>query len=83
MNEEAREHAMELLAAMMVADKAEKEKKSQEEVWREFRKSLTYRNLFEPETGLWMNGPDYISEEYDEELKRKTVISDTFEKQDI
>ena len=74
MNEESREHAMELLATMMVVDKAEKENKSQEEVWREFRKSLTYSNLFEPETGLWMNGPDYISEEYDEELKRKTII---------
>ena len=71
MTEELREHAMELLAAMMVADRAVKEKKSQEEIWQEFRKSLTYRSLFESETGLWMNGPDYISEEYDEELKRK------------
>ena len=72
MKKEAMEHAMELLAAMVVEGRALKENRTQEEVFKEFRRSRTYEELFDPETGLWENGPDYISDEYDLELERNT-----------
>ena len=71
MTDDAREYAMELLAIMVIADRAHLQGKSQEEVFSEFRKSRTFASLFDPESGLWMNGPDYISDEYDIELKQK------------
>jgi len=72
MNEKSREYAMDLLVSMVVAYRAEKENRLQEEIWSEFRRSQTYENLLNPDTGLWMNGPDYISDEYDLELARGT-----------
>ena len=72
MRKEAMEHAMELLAAMVVEERALKENRTREEVFKEFRRSRTYEELFDPETGLWENGPDYISDEYDLELERNT-----------
>ena len=63
-----REHAMQSLVAMVVADRAKKEKRPAEDVLREFRLSRTFEMLFDKDTGLWMNGSDYISEEYDREL---------------
>ena len=73
MTNESREYAMELLAIMVVDERAIKENRTQEEIFREFRRSRTFENLFDSETGLWMNGPDYISEEYDLELERKKL----------
>lgn len=72
MKTEAMEHTMELLVAMVVEERALKENRTQEEVFKEFRRSRTYEELFDPETGLWENGPDYISDEYDLELERNT-----------
>lgn len=71
MTEASREYVMELLATMVVADKSLKENKNPEDVLRDFRKSKTYAMLFDAETGLWMNGPDYISDEYNFELYGK------------
>lgn len=64
-----REFAMQTLAAMVVEDRAKRSKQSTEEVLRAFRRSRTYAMLFDKDTGLWMNGPDYISDEYDLELQ--------------
>ena len=68
MKAEFREHAMQALVAMVVEDRAKKEKRPAVEVLRQFRRSRTYAMLFDKDTGLWMNGPDYISEEYDLEI---------------
>ena len=62
--DENREAAMELLAAMTVEDLAEESGRSTEEVFKEFRRANTFSALFDPETGLWLNGPDYIVDEY-------------------
>jgi len=72
--EEVRETAMELLATMMLRDRAEREGRSFTDVFSEVRRSKTFEHLFDPEYGLWMNGPDYISEEYDLECQRKKDI---------
>ena len=71
MSEDSRELAMNMLATMVVHDRAEREGRSFEDVFSEFRRSETFDALYDPDTELWMNGPDYISEEYDLELERK------------
>ena len=71
MTREKRDSAIGLLVTMVVQSRAEREGRSFSEVFSEFRKSDTYAQLFDPKTGLWMNGPDYISDEYDLEIHRK------------
>ena len=73
MKEESREYVMQTLATMVVQDRAAAENRSFEEVLREFRRSKTFGKLFDESTGLWMNGPDYISEEYDLELQKADI----------
>lgn len=73
MTESSREYAMELLATMVVADRAEKENRTSQEVFSEFRRSETFAKLFDPELELWVNGPDYISDEYDMELGKNRI----------
>ena len=73
MKKSTREYAVGLLTAMMVHDRAERENRTFTEVFSEFRKSDTYESLLDPGTGLWMNGPDYLSDEYDLELKRSEI----------
>ena len=68
MKEESREYVMETLATMVVQDRAEAENRDFTDVLREFRRSKTFEKLFDESTGLWMNGPDYISDEYSIEL---------------
>lgn len=70
MSDESREYAMNLLATMVVQQRAERSGQSFEEEFSEFRRSKTFEMLYDPDTGLWMNGPDYISDEYDIELGR-------------
>ena len=70
MTESSREYAMELLATMVMADKAEKENRTPQEVFSEFRKSDTFAKLFDPELELWI----YISDEYDMELAREDEL---------
>ena len=62
--EENREAAMQMLGAMVVEELALESGMSTEEAFKEFRKSKTFAVLFDPETGLWLNGPDYIVDEY-------------------
>ena len=71
MRKESREYAMELLATMVVQDRAISEKRNFVDILREFRRSKTFADLFDESTDLWMNGPDYISDEYTNELKSK------------
>lgn len=74
MNPTSKEPAMEMLAAMVVMDRAAENGCEAEEVWRKFRQSTTFRNLFDESTGLWMNGPDYISDEYSRECEKLNRI---------
>ena len=73
MTESLREYTMELLTTMVVADRAENENRTPQEVFCEFRKSDTFAKLFDAETGLWVNGPDYITDEYDIELEKYRI----------
>ena len=79
-SKEKREFAMEMLAAMVVERVAEQSKRTYKDVFREFRKSNTLKMLFEPSTGLWMNGPAYIAGEWEIEQangnKRESSNSD-------
>ena len=73
MKEAEKEYAMNLLTSMVVHDLAEREGRCFEDVFSEFRRSDTYARLYDPNTELWMNGPDYISDEYDIELKNRSI----------
>ena len=63
-SKEKKEFAMEMLTAMVIEDRAEKDQRSYKELIKEFRKSNTMKMLFNEETGLWMNGPAYIDDEW-------------------
>lgn len=71
MKNSQRELAMNLLVTMMIQDRAARLGKSFTECFSEFRRSKTMEKLYDPSTGLWMNGPDYLSDEYDIDLKRE------------
>ncbi len=64
LNEQNREFAMELLCAMTIEDLAAEFLTDQNAIYREFRRSNTFSVLFDPETGLWLNGPEYVAGEY-------------------
>ena len=68
MKEATKEYAMNLLATMAIHGLAERDGRCFEDVFSEFRRSDTYARLYDSDTELWMNGPDYISDEYDLEL---------------
>ena len=70
LTENGKELAMELLCAMTVEDIAVETGRDVEDVYKEFRSSNTFEMIFNEETGLWMNGPTYIMEEYDHEIHR-------------
>lgn len=70
MKSESKKYIMETLAEMVVEDRAGKENRGYSDVFAEFRRSRTYEELFTDETGLWETGPAYISETYDDEIKR-------------
>ncbi len=55
---------------MVIEDRAKKTGRKQMEILKEFRRSQTFGMLFDPDFELWMNGPDYISDEYDMEIER-------------
>ena len=76
MKTSTKEFIMESLVTMMVFDRARREVRDPVEILREFRKSRTYQNLYDSRTGLWENGPDYLSEEYDDELRKTKIVDD-------
>ncbi len=64
MNVSKYEFTMELLAAMVAENIARKQKISKIKAFDRFIKSKTAQMLFNEETLLWHNGPDYIENEY-------------------
>ena len=64
------EFAMELLAAMASANLAKQQKISKTKAFTRFMKSKTAEMLFDESTYMWMNGPDYIADEYRRELRK-------------
>lgn len=65
------EYTIELLAAMASSNIAKQQKISKTKAFTKFMKSKTAEMLFDESTYLWMNGPDYIADEYRREKKRK------------
>lgn len=58
------EYTMELLAAMAAENLARKQKISKIKAFTRFMNSKTAEMLFDESTYMWMNGPDYIANEY-------------------
>ena len=63
------EYTMELLAAMASEIIAKRQKISKVKAFMRFMKSKTAEMLFDESTYMWMNGPDYIADEYRREKK--------------
>ena len=63
------EYKMELLVAMVSANIAKHQKISKIKAFMRFMKSKTAEMLFDESTYIWMNGPDYIVDEYRREKK--------------
>lgn len=61
------EYTMELLAAMAAEIIARRQKISKIRAFDRFMRSKTADMLFDDSFDLWMNGPDYIAEEYKRE----------------
>jgi hypothetical protein len=66
------EYSMELLAAMASMNIARRQKISKTKAFTRFMKSKTAEMLFDETTGMWMNGPDYIADEYRREKRLPT-----------
>ena len=62
------EFGMELLAAMSASVIAKRQKISRIRAFDKFIKSETARMLFDQDSGMWLNGPDYIADEYKREM---------------
>lgn len=58
------EFSMELLSAMAAENIARSQKISKIKAFDRFIKSKTAQMLFDEDSGLWLNGPDYIADEY-------------------
>ena len=65
------EYTMELLAAMASINLARSQKISRNKAFSKFIKSQTGKMLFDKSTDMWMNGPDYIADEYRREMAAK------------
>ena len=65
------EYTMQLLAAMASMNIAKEKKISKTKAFFKFMKSETAEMLFDERTDMWMNGPDYIADEYRREMKAK------------
>lgn len=61
------EYTMELLAAMASETIARRQKISKIRAFDKFMRSKTAEMLFDDSFDLWMNGPDYIADEYKRE----------------
>lgn len=58
------EYTMQLLAAMASMNIARQQKISRTKAFFKFMKSKTADMLFDDSTDMWMNGPDYIADQY-------------------
>ena len=70
MKESENEYILELLAAMVAQNIAKRQKISRRKAFTRFMKSKTAEMLFDESTYMWMNGPDYIADEY--RIEKKT-----------
>ncbi len=70
------EYTMELLAMMASINIARRQKISRTKAFSKFIRSETGRMLFDESTDMWMNGPDYIADEYmrERDAARKGVF---------
>lgn len=68
------EYTMELLAAMAAMNIAREKKISRTKAFFRFMKSQTADMLFDERTDMWMNGPDYIADEYRREMAARKKI---------
>ena len=66
------EYTIELLAAMASANIAKRQKISRTKAFTRFMRSKTAEMLFDESTYMWMNGPDYIADEYRREKRDKS-----------
>jgi len=66
------EYSMELLAMDASMNLAEEMKFPRTKAFFIFMKSETGDMLFNEDTDMWMNGPDYIADEYRREMKAKS-----------
>ena len=73
MNVSENEYTIELLAAMAATNLARRQKISRTKAFTRFMKSKTAEMLFDESTYMWMNGPDYIADEYRREKKHAAV----------
>ena len=65
------EYTMQLLAGMASINIARQKKISRNEAFFRFMNSKTGEMLFDESTDMWMNGPDYIADEYRREMAAK------------
>lgn len=59
-----------MLVSMMIRDRAYYYKTNRLDELKRFRKSKTYKCLYDIKTGLWLNGPSYLMNEYEKEIKK-------------
>ena len=62
---------MQVLAIMAAEIIAKTRKISKQKAYSRFMVSKTGEMLFDESTDLWMNGPDYIVDEYKREMKNR------------
>ena len=65
------EYSMQVLAIMAAEIIATTRKISRQKAYSRFMVSKTGEMLFDESTDLWMNGPDYIVDEYKREMKNR------------
>lgn len=65
------DYTMLKLAAMASESIAREQKTSRLKAFLKLMKSKTGEMLFDSSTDLWMNGPDYIADEYKKEMDFK------------
>ncbi len=65
------DYTIDLLITMVVEEIAEDTGKNRNDILIEFLSSKTGKALYDPSNRLWWNGPSYLVELYNEELKNR------------
>lgn len=73
-SKEKMDYTIDLLITMIVDEIAEDSDKNRNNILTDFLCSKTGKALYDPSTKLWCNGPSYIVELYNEELKKAGKI---------
>lgn len=64
------EYSMEILTAMTASVLAERQQISPLEAFDKFIQSETAALVFDEDSLFWWNGPDYLADEYEREMKK-------------